>query len=924
MRRKLAYLFLTALSLGAAAVSARAQEDKDSLVTLVSAKSAQLIERNGESFRKVTGPARFLHNNTYLLCDSALWNVTTNVIDAIGHVQIIQDRTRLSSGSLQYVVDDDLAKFRGGLVQLEDKDKNTLRTRYLDYNTKDSVAIFQNGASMRDKDGQIIESLYGSYDSKARLFVFNDQVNMYMDTTFVKTSRLEYRSDLNTAYFGYGTDMWQDDNMLSANDGWYDRDKELFFFRRNVHLLTKDQETWSDTLYYHRAVNDVEMLGQVELMDTTRNVFALAGRLEYTDTLSRVKMTRTPAVMGISEENEKRDTVWFGADTIVYRGIRRHKVDSLWKVDADVRLKDLQGDPVTEYRRKAAEAAAKAAEEAAKKDPNAMAGRDMGPQGAKGHAPGKKDGGQGEKGSGAEPPEGSDSGPGKDGTEPGQGDTDPGKDAKPDAPTDSTAAAPVPVDTSQISFIWATSRVKLFREDIQMSCDSLVYNDLDSLVRLYRDPLVFNEGNRQYAADSIYVVIKDRKADRARLMSNAFITTQEDSLCYDQIKGAEMMAYFDSTRTLRRFDALGGATALFFLTENDALATVNKVESKMLYALFDKGNLDKIYYFEEAKNDAYPVVQLPKDERYMKGFRWDPDRKPRGPQDITPLVVRKSQRTSYLARPHAQFKETNVYFPGHINKIYKDIAYRDSMEVVKARQAKEKPAEEAPVTPLSPADDSLRVALDSLGTMPSLDSLRTDPARDSLGVVQALDSAVTKPAVADSLSTETETVLPEEQPQEETETVTEVAPVLDPLSQKAEMEKAAREAEKARKAEEKRLKAEEKARLAAEKQAAREAKWAEKDKKDEERRAAKAQKKLEKERKRKLKALQKLDKKAAKERKLFEKYLEKERLRAEKRAAKEAEKAARAAEKARKKAEAGEKGETIAAPDKPESAPRRN
>ena len=924
MRRLLPYL-LSALSLWAVSLPLRAQEEKkDSLVTLVSAKSAQLIEKNGQSFRKVVGPARFLHNDTYLLCDTALWNVTTNIIDAIGHVQIIQDRTRLSSGSLQYVVDDDLAKFRGGIVQLEDKDKNTLRTRYLDYNTKDSVAIFQNGASMRDKDGQIIESLYGSYDSKARLFVFNDQVNMYMDTTFVKTSRLEYRSDLNTAYFGYGTDMWQDDNMLSANDGWYDRDKELFFFRRNVHLLTKDQETWSDTLYYHRAVNDVEMLGQVELMDTTRNVFALAGRLEYTDTLSRVKMTRTPAVMGISEENEKRDTVWFGADTIVYRGIRRHKVDSLWKVDADVRLKDLQGDPVTEYRRKAAEAAAKAAEEAAKKDPNAMAGRDMGPQGAKGNAPGKKDGGQGEKGSGAEPPEGSGSGPGKDGTEPGQGDTDPGKDAKPDAPTDSTAAAPVPVDTSQISFIWATSRVKLFREDIQMSCDSLVYNDLDSLVRLYRDPLVFNEGNRQYAADSIYVVIKDRKADRARLMSNAFITTQEDSLCYDQIKGAEMMAYFDSTRTLRRFDALGGATALFFLTENDALATVNKVESKMLYALFDKGNLDKIYYFEEAKNDAYPVVQLPKDERYMKGFRWDPDRKPRGPQDITPLVVRKSQRTSYLARPHAQFKETNVYFPGHINKIYKDIAYRDSMEVVKARQAKEKPAEEAPVTPLSPADDSLLVALDSLGTMPSLDSLRTDPARDSLGVVQALDSAVTKPAVADSLSTETETVLPEEQPQEETETVTEEAPVLDPLSQKAEMEKAAREAEKARKAEEKRLKAEEKARLAAEKQAAREAKWAEKDKKDEERRAAKAQKKLEKERKRKLKALQKLDKKAAKERKLFEKYLEKERLRAEKRAAKEAEKAARAAEKARKKAEAGEKGETIAAPDKPESAPRRN
>ena len=898
MRRFSAYL-LSALTLLGAALPSFAQDRKDSLVTLVSAKSAQLIERNGQNFRKVVGPARFLHNKTYLLCDSALWNVTTNIIDAIGHVQIIQDRTRLSSNTLQYVVEDDLAKFRGSLVQLEDKDKNTLRTRYLDYNTKDSVAIFQNGASMRDKDGQIIESLYGSYDSKARLFVFNDQVNMYMDTTFVKTSRLEYRSDLNTAYFGYGTDMWQDDNMLSANDGWYDRDKELFFFRRNVHLLTKDQETWSDTLYYHRAVNDVELIGQVEVLDTTRNVFALAGLMEYTDSLSRVKMKRTPAVIGISEEDSKRDTVWFGADTIVFRGIKRHKVDSLWKVDADKRLKDLSGDPVTEYRRKAAEAAAKAAEEAAKNDPNAQAGRDRGPGGAQD----ARGGSGGIIGPGMLPPGGETAG---DDASKGPAETT--------APVDSTAAAPPPVDTSQVSFVWATSRVKLYRDDIQMSCDSLAYNDLDSLVRLYRDPLVFNEGNRQYAADSIYVVIKNKRAERARLMSEAFITTQEDTLCYDQIKSTEMMAYFDSTRTLQRFDALGGATALFFLTENNTLATVNKVESKMLYALFDKGNLDKIYYFDNAKNDAYPIVQLPKEERYMKGFRWNPERKPRGARDITPFRPRISERTSYLARPHAEFKETNIYFPGHIKQIYKDIAYRDSMAVVKARQPKEAPAAKTPddkgaaptdkvtaptdttaapveaavepvdtmvepadtlVSPpaLSVADDSLRVALDSLGLV------RDTPVVEETKQEQMQKEQVEKEAP------------PEIAPKKE-------EPVIDPLSQKKEMERAAKEAEKARKAEEKAAekarrdeeKAKqdaEKARIAAEKRAVKEAKWAEEDRIYQEKQAEKARKKLEKERKQKLRALRKLEKKAARERRIFERYLEKERKRAEKKAARE-------------------------------------
>ena len=889
MRRILSYL-LTALSLWAVSAPVRAQskkEQRDSLVTLVSAKSAQLIEKNGQNYRKVVGPARFLHNNTYLLCDTALWNVTTNIIDAIGHVQIIQDRTRLSSNTLQYIVEENLAMFRGSVVQLEDKDKNTLRTRNLDYNTQDSVAIFQNGGSMRDKDGQIIESKYGSYDAKASLFVFNDQVNMYMDTTFVKTSRLEYRSDLNTAYFGYGTDMWQDDNMLSANDGWYDRNKELFFFRRDVHLLTKDQETWSDTLYYHRAVNDVELLGKVELMDTTRNVFALAGRVDYTDSLSRVKMTRTPAVMSVEEEKGKRDTTYIGADTLLYRGIKRHVVDSLWKVDADKRLKDLAGDPVTEYRRKAAEAAAKAAEEAAKNNPDAQAGIDRGPEGAR---PGARGGG----------------GPATDGKAPPAGDAGDKPDDPPasketpeteEAPKDTVAVVPA-VDTTQLSFIWAINHVKLYREDMQMSCDSLAYNDLDSLVRLYRDPLVFNEGNRQYAADSIYVVIRNRKAERARLMSNAFITTQEDTVCFDQIKGTEMMAYFDSTRTLQRFDALGGATALFFLTENETLATVNKVESKMLYALFDGGNLDKIYYFDNAKNDAYPIVQLPRDERYMKGFRWDPDRKPRGRQDITPLVPRRSQRTSYLARPHAQFKETNIYFPGHINKIYKEIAERDSLSVLRARQPKEQP-KATPTVTLPAAEDSLHVAQETLPA--AQDSLLTP---DRVRTEQdTLDTSAKKPVKEVPRDSTGTLVIPLDSLSLFKPAESEGNPSVNPPSEK-ELARAKKEEEKARKAEEKAARDAEKAARAAEKKAAQEAKWAEKDKAYQEKQEAKAQKKLEKERKRKLRALQKLERKAQKERRIFERYLEQERARVKKKAAREAEKAARQAEKNRKKAEA--------------------
>ena len=796
MRIRGLHILLSGLALLTAAVpSVRAQGERkqeEEKVRLLHAQSAQLIEEDGQNYRKVIGPARFLHNDTYLLCDTALWNVNTNVIDAMGHVRIIQDKTQLSSETLQYVVDDNMAKFRGSLVQLEDKDHNTLRTHYLDYNTKDSVAIFQNGGSMRDKDGQIIESLFGTYDSKANLFVFNDQVNMYLDTTFVKTSRLEYRSDLSTAYFGYNTDMWQDDKMLSAHDGWYDRNREIFFFRRKVHVLSRDQETWADSLYYFRDRNDAELLGNVELMDTTRNVFALAGRFEYSDSLSQVRMTRDPAVMSVSDEKGTRDTLYLGGELLLLRGIPRCDIPEEWTKTAERRLKDISGDPVMEYRKKAAEEAAKAAEEAAKNDPNRPPDK---PKGKGSDKPADKP---------KEPEPPTPPAPPADSLA-----VAPQRDSLTAAPADSLSVPavvdtlPPPKDTTKVNFIWGSKRVRMFRRNMQMVADSLVYSDLDSLVRLYKDPIFFSDGNRQYASDSIYMVI----------------TVEEQPHCYDQIRGTEMVAYFDSTSALTRFDALGGASSIFYLEEQDVLATVNKVESKMIYATFKDGELERIYYYDNPKNDGYPSVQMPEEERTLKGFRWEPEKRPKSPLDVTPLVPRKSERFAYLARPHTSFTQTNLYFPGHVNKIYRDIAIRDSLQVVRERTRQEVEAKkDQPDTLLAP--------------LAPIDSLPPAP-KDSLSVPK--DTLVVP---KDSLATPKDSLLT----------------IPTPLT-----------------------KAEIRARERAAKQAEREARWAEKDRIYAEKQAAKAQRKLEKERARKLKALKKLEKRAQKERRIFERYLEKER-----------------------------------------------
>ena len=910
------FLVIGALAALCPALSAQRKARQDSLVTLISAKSASLLEMNGQDYRKVVGPARFLHNNTYLLCDTALWNVTTNVIFAEGHVQIIQDRTKLSSATLEYIVDEDLAKFRGGVVQLEDKDKNILRTHYLDYNTKDSVAIFQNGASMRDKDGQIIESRFGSYDSKAKTFQFMDDVNMFTDSLFIKTSSLEYHSDINTAYFGYATDAWEHDNMLSADDGWYDRDKELIFFHRNVHLLTKDNEAWSDSLYYQRDTRDLEMLGEVEVMDTTQNVYGLAGRLQYTDTLSQIHMTRDPAIMSISEERHRRDTLYFGADTLLYRTIPMCDIHPAWLKDANKRLADLRVDPVTEYRRKAAEEARKREEEAKKNDPNAP------PENA---ADAEK-----EKAA-AQPVEEKKEAPAKPSKVPGGR----GRRGLPQQPADSLARAALPdslaagadslqvqgapadtaeVDSTRVAFLWAVNNVRLYRDDIQLACDSLAYSDLDSLVRIYRDPIIYNEkGTRQYTADSIYVIIKDQEVKKANLMANAFIATQEDSLLFDQIKGAEVVAYFDQDQTLERFDALGGAMALFFLEENDAFATVNRVESKMLYAQFKDGDLERVHYFESAKNDAYPIVQVLPENRIMKGFNWQPEKRPKGRTDVTSLVPRKSQRRIYESRPQAQFKFTENYFPGYMGKIRAEIAKKDSLAAARDRERRLRERERELLAAQEAADslaraDSLALR-DSLALSDSLavrDSLALSdapspagsPADESPAAVDTLagflpavpadslagsrpvsppdTAAVSAPMVRDSAAA----VKPQNPPKTEKAPVTPEELKALEAKKKAE-EKAAEQARKkeeaARKQAEKEAKMAEKAARKQEKQEALEAKWAEEDRIYEEKQAAKKQKEVDKRRARKLKQLRRRAEKADRERNLLRKYIERYR-----------------------------------------------
>ncbi|MBO5919027.1 MAG: hypothetical protein J6Q34_00855 [Bacteroidales bacterium] len=617
----------------------------DSLVRLVEAESAHLIEVDGVALRKVIGPATFLHNNTYLKCDTALWNVNTNIIDAIGNVEILQENTSLTSDRIEYVANDNLAKFRGALVQLFDREGNVLKTNYLDYNTKDSIATFFNGASLKSSDNKVIESINGMYYSKENLFTFMDQVQMFADSVFISTTELEYYTQTDVAVFKKMTTGWKDSSMLYANQGRYHRRLELFELDKDAYIMDPTHELWADRLLYYRNTGDADLYSNVQILDTVQSSIAMADKIVYRPSLKRIELTDSPVAAMYSVENGVADTLFLAADSIIFHVKRMCDVDSAQIAHAKERLQLSGTDPIAIHDKQRREAKKNKHSQGDK----ALSGKDVRGEGLK-----KDDSKEGALESGAKKGKLNSDGEiaglplvAQDTTMPVAADT---------------LAGTLLRDTSDVNFIDAFHNVKFYRSDVQGKCDSLVFTGIDSMARFYSNPVMWQDGKNQFSADSIQALIKSNSLNKINLITNAFIIAQEDSVHFNQIKSTEMAAYFKDNE-LYRFDALGGVTALFYMMEDSVITLMDREECRMMTVKLKNNEVQRVRSIEDLKQNVFPVYNLPDGEQKLKGFNWRGEERPLTREAITQRQVRKSRREEMGDVLIPDYSFTKKYFP---------------------------------------------------------------------------------------------------------------------------------------------------------------------------------------------------------------------------------------------------------------------
>lgn len=718
---------------------------EDSLFHLLQAERAEQYEQYGMHYRLVQGNARFFHNDTYLLCDSASWNVDAKFIEAFGNVQVIQNNTLLKSDEMVYWIDESKAHFRGPVVELLDKDGNVLRTSNLTYNTKDSVAVFTYGGAMKDKDGGVIESERGTYDGKEGMFTFENKVELYLDSIEIKTSNLRYMSEEEKAYFGRQTFLWRGNGFLRADAGWHDRKSLVDYFSDHVFMFDPSYEAWADELFYDQQSGSVDLYRNAQVLDTTNKTAYLGDHLQYlpaTDSLSdRGLLTGEPAIVYFGEnENHVVDTLFARADTIFVYTVPRCDVPEAELNDAKKRLDDIHFDALAKKRM---EEGAKREEERIKKmrevgilppewverqrDSLAAVAR-ADSLAAIQHVADSLAALAALDSSAVVPALDSLVIPGL------TRDLD---SLTVEPPIDS-AALPPPRDTTPIRYIHAWHGVRMYRSDMQGKCDSLVFCELDSIARLYTDPVLWSEGRNQLTADEMHLLMENSAISRGSMITNAWLISQQDSIHFNQIKSAEMLGYFRDNE-LYRFDALGGVSAIFYMAEEEEITTINVKESRSLTAALKDGNAKRLLYTEQIKSDAYPVGQLEPEKQRLKDFNWRGDERPLSRDSITTRMVRTSERDEYADILPPMYRETNKYFDNYMRELFERRAAERAAEEARRQ------AERDSLAALEAAEAlAATAASDTTTVTPVLDATAVVPAPDSL-VTPALDTLV-KPA----------------------------------------------------------------------------------------------------------------------------------------------------------------------------------
>ncbi len=282
-------------------------------VDLLHADSLVGVNTPGQVVRKIYNNVRFRQKGVLLFCDLAVQNATTNIIEAYGHVKIIQgDTITVLGDTMFYYGNVRQANLRGHVI-MRDR-KMTLTTAQLDYDMLSGVAHYPTPGRIVDKEN-VLTSREGYYDTHTKLFTFRQNVRLVNPKGTLTADSLLYNSLTRLAIFQGPTRITNKDGVLTAIEGQYNTTTGISNFQRRATVETPKYRLTGDSLYYDNITELGIAKGHVIMVAKDRQAVITGDHVRYNGKAGISRVTGHPVAKSLANETTN-DTLYLRADTL--------------------------------------------------------------------------------------------------------------------------------------------------------------------------------------------------------------------------------------------------------------------------------------------------------------------------------------------------------------------------------------------------------------------------------------------------------------------------------------------------------------------------------------------------------------------------------------------------------------------------------
>ena len=188
------------------------------------------------------------------------------------------------------------------------------------------------------------------------------------------------------------------------------------------------------------------------------------------------------------------------------------------------------------------------------------------------------------------------------------------------------------VDTTGFKIMRAYNKVRFFSIDMQGKCDSLAMSLQDSIIHMFKLPVLWAQDN-QMTADKIEIETENEKPKRMNLNNRGF-TVQEDAEGYNQLKGKKIVGHFRDGE-LYLVNGINDVETVYYLYDGPDIIGANKIKkSNGVRIIIEERKAQFITYTEDVDGDLIPPIEFDPDELTLSGFKWLNALKPIHKDDI--------------------------------------------------------------------------------------------------------------------------------------------------------------------------------------------------------------------------------------------------------------------------------------------------